>query len=80
MPKYYVSSCDFKAVVSAPTAKEGAIKAFARDASSLKGRLSEIVVVSEHGGDSYRDEDVAFSTNFVLREAGLEHLFEDVKK
>lgn len=78
MPKYYVSSCDLKSVVSAPTPKEGVILAFKRDALKVEGQLSQIVVVSEHGHESYRDEDLAYSTDKVLEWAGLTEHFEDI--
>ncbi len=77
MPKYYVSSCDLKSIVAAPTPKEGVIAAFKRDALKLEGKLSEIVVVSEHGHESYRNEDLVFSTDKVLIWAGLADHFQN---
>ena len=76
MPKYYVSSCDLKSVVAADTPKEGVIAAFKRDALKIEGMLSEIVVVSEHGHESYRDHDLVYSTDKVLEWAGLTEHFE----
>ncbi len=79
MPKYYVSSCDLKAVQVGDSPRDAAIKAFKRLAPELNGRLAPIIVVSEHGFDSYRDHDVVLSCEAVLIWAELDHLFENVE-
>ncbi len=70
MPKFYISSGDFKQVVDRPDSKTAVYDAF----QSLKGdspmRLGIIVVVSERGFDSIVDDDMIFSTLDVLEDTG----------
>jgi hypothetical protein len=69
MPKFYVTTGDFKCIVDKKTAKEAAVAAFETLDESPSSQLGLITMVSEHGYDSEDMDNRYFCTINLLEQA-----------
>ena len=78
MPKYYVTSGDIREVLIRGSSSDAVIavfqKAVLREPPVV---LSHLVKVSEQGFESINEDDILFSTELMLKIAGIDGEFEE---
>lgn len=69
MAKYYVTSGELKQIIDRPTPKKAAIDAFKTLSLNPVKSLASIIIVSETGFNSNKDDDLVFSTIEILEQS-----------